>query len=232
MIGWLLACRSAEDAKLAEQPIEQGELVAVFPPDGAQRLVGDVPVEVVLGAAAEGSTPTVTLTRGDEAIALPCSLGFGGNVADCGAIGGVTGGEALGLTVIAGGTTTEVHTSGALPAQGLGWDLLDGVSFTALGSGSEAVSLANGALGNGHAFAAIDGYDGAAGDWTLIGGESAVQDDGAFGVASPGLAFVLPVTVDADGGLTGSAPTAWLPSQVAAGQVHLLLLDVGLTGTL
>lgn len=226
-------CRAAKDAKLAEVPLEHGDLVAVFPPDGALQLIGDVPVEVVLGSAAEGTVPTVTLTRGTETTELPCVLGTGGNVVDCGAVAGMTAGEAVALSVTAGATTASASSAGRTPAPGIGWDLLDGVTFTALGGGGEAVNLANGELDSGHAFVALDGYDGTPGAWTLVGGESALTTDGTtFGIAAPGFAFVLPAEVDSDGQLTGSAPTAWLPSEVASGQVHLLLLDVSITGQL
>src|SRR4051812_33654122 len=89
LVSWLAACRAHEDAALARRPLEKGDLVAVFPPDGAMHLSGDVPVEVVLGSSSEGELPDVLLTRNGDVDALSCVLSYGGNVADCGTIDGV-----------------------------------------------------------------------------------------------------------------------------------------------
>ncbi|MEZ4238673.1 MAG: CBS domain-containing protein [Myxococcota bacterium] len=51
MVWALLGCGGG--AVLDQAPVEAGEIVAVFPPDGALRVWGDVPVQVVLGEAAD-----------------------------------------------------------------------------------------------------------------------------------------------------------------------------------
>jgi hypothetical protein len=232
VIGLLLVgCRAHQDAKLAELPLERGDLVAVFPPDGAEHLSGDVPVEVVLGSKAEGTLPEVTLTRGGVTTALSCELSYGGNVADCGSVDGVQG-ESLALSVTAGADALDVVTVARLPKPGLGWSLLDGPKFTQFGGGSEAVTLVNSYLAQGSAFLALDHYAGDPGPYVMVGGPSGDLPDGGLAIADPGLGFVLPVQVGADGSVHGAADTAWLPIPVSGQVVHLLLLDVTLDGTL
>lgn len=226
-----MSCRAAHDAELAREPIEAGELVAVFPPDGAPTVFGDVPVEVVLGARAQGEVPTVTLTRGDEVTDLRCHLAEGGTVADCGPVPDVGVDEVLVFDVTAGSAAARSTTLGRKPQAGVGWNLFDGVEFAALGGGATAVTLANDELGKSDCFGALDGYDGTPGDWTFVAGPVAFDPDGIW-LEYPGFAFVLPVTLDDGGALRGSAPTAWLPFELQGKVVHVLLLDVTLRGHL
>lgn len=225
----LLACNGGEIRDVAEQPLAGEDLVAVFPPDGAMWLVGEVPVAVVLGAGAQGTSPTVVVTRTDGSTdAAPCVVDEAGNLADCGIVA-VTNGEVIALDVTVGSTSASVVTVGRQPSEGLAWSMLDGMAFTALGSGGSAVNLANGFLGLGNALLAIDGYDGTPGSWTMYGGQSVIVDD-VHRVATPGLVFRIEAEVDADGLLTASAPTAWCPVYLQNGANHLLLLDVQVEG--
>lgn len=237
MVGWwLVGCRAAKDAKLAEQPLEVRDVVAVFPPDGAPSVFGDVPVEVVLGSADAGRLPAVTLTRGGEDTALSCALAEGGTVADCGVVKDVAVDEILALAVEAPDATVDVATLGRRPEAGLGWSLFDGMTFTTLGGGGLAAGLANDELGKSDSFAALDGYDGTPGDWTLVAGpvtfEGPPADPDQVYLGYPGFAFVLPVTVGGDGAVSGSADTAWLPLELDGDVVHVLMLDVSFRATL
>jgi hypothetical protein len=233
---WFLlqvACRSHLVAALSSLPIESGDLAAVFPPDGSMRLRGDVPVEVVMGVASQNHLPKVTLTRNDETSSLTCVLGNGGNTADCGFIPAVEpDSDRLSLTVEAGADTLAVDPLNRYPEPGLGWSLLAGTQFTRLGSGTDAVTLVNGALVSDSAFVALDGYQGSEGSYTMVGGPSAVLPNGQFGIGNPGLGFVLPVDVSADGAISGTADTAWLPLPINNVVVHLLLLNLKVTAQL
>lgn len=207
--------------------------MAVFPPDGTMRMLGDVPIQVVLGSEADGALPVVSLARAGTSFDLPCvMMDEGGVLAQCGLVGEVEPGEEISLSVTAGNDRAHVRSIGSLPEPGLGWSLLDGVQFTALGGGSAAVSLANDYLVGGNAFAAIDGYDGAPGVWTMVGGPSGFDTTDGIGLVSPGLTFQVIVDVGEDGTLYGTADTAWLPTYVGTEMVQLLLLDVSVSGRL
>ncbi|MEZ4236339.1 MAG: hypothetical protein R3F59_09290 [Myxococcota bacterium] len=229
----LAACRSAHDDKLAEQPLEEAPFVAAFPPDGALHLWGDVPVEIILGAAADPSTLQVSQLIDGAKVPLPCGLQFDGTVATCGVIPGVEPGDALGFSVTLDGHSGRMLSDGRLPQPGIGWDLLQGVSLAALGGGETAVNTVGPYLDKAQAFAALDGYDGTDGDWTFVASPSGRRDDGTIGIAPWGFGFLLPVTVAA-GTVHGEADTAWLPTQVGEDPVLLLLLDgtldAGLSG--
>jgi hypothetical protein len=227
----LLACNGGEIKDIADQPLAGEDLVAVFPPDGAMWLVGEVPIAVVLGAGAQGTKPTIAVTHDDGSTsAADCIVQEAGNIADCGVVK-VSNGDAIGLDVTAGTASATVQTLGRLPSEGVAWSMLDGMSFAALGSGGSAVSLANGFLGLGDAFLAIDGYDGTPGSWKMYGSQSIVEGD-LHRVASPGLVFLLDAEVDEDGGLTATASSAWCPVWLQNGANHLLLLDVVMEGRL
>jgi hypothetical protein len=236
-VWWLwFGCRAARDEKLAEEPLASADVVAVFPPDGARTVFGDVPVEIVLGARDTGRIPELTLSRGGEDSTLTCALVDGGTVADCGVVPGVAIDEQLTFTLDAGDTTETVATLGRKPSAGIGWSLFDGMSFTTLGGGGLAVTVANDQIANGDCFVALDGYDGMPGAWMMVGGpvtfEGPPDDPTRVYLGHPGFAFLMPTTVGADGTVTGSADTAWLPLELDGQVVHVLLLDVRLTATL
>lgn len=228
----LAGCGSGRTMALALEPVRPGDVVAVFPPDGAMHLYGDVPVDVVLGAASVGVEPNVSWVQGGVLQSLPCNLHWGGTVARCGVLPARISGEAgLVLTVASGAELVQVLPLARLPAPGLGWSLLEGTSVAAFGGGGAAAALVDSYLARGSAFVALDGYLDAPGDYTLVGGPSEPRD-GVVGLLPPGFAFVLPVTVGADGDVHGWAPSAWLPVSLDGRVVRILLLDVSLSAHL
>jgi hypothetical protein len=226
----MVACRGDPDIDLALLGDE--EVAAVFPPDGSLRVWGDVPVQVVFGAAADPASVEVTLRRDEVVSQLPCSLLSGGAVAACGVVPGVAAGEEITIDVRVSGTRQRSQTEARLPDPGLGWSLLDGVEITALGSGSAAADLASDQLTRGEMFAALDGYDGTPGTWTFMISPSGAAEDGNAAISPWGFGFLLPVTVASDGRMWGRADNAWLSTQVGSNAVAMLLLDVRLDAQL
>jgi hypothetical protein len=223
----LSACHSDRTFALAQLPLRPGEVVAVFPPDGAMHLSGDVPVEVVLGEASAGQRPTVTWMQDGVVRPLPCTLAWSGTVAHCGVLPAHASGDVgLVLSVTSGDRVMAVVPVARLPQAGLGWSLLEGTTVTALGGGFAASALVNSYLSEGSAFLALDQYDGEPGRYQLVAGPSGPLDAGGLGILAPGLGFVLPVEVGPEGGVSGSAPTAWLPLEVNGIVVRVLLLNV------
>jgi hypothetical protein len=232
MLLALSACRPFLTDKLAIEPIAQGDVVAVFPPNGAMRLFGDVPIQIVLGAGAAGRVPVVSVTLDGEPTPAGCALVQGGTVADCGVVPDVVPGGDLELTAQIGDQTVDAVAVGRLPEPGLGWSLLDGTAFVRLGGNTDVLAVVNGSLASASsAFLVLDGDQGEPGRYPLVGGPSGDQADGGLALATPGLTFVVTVDVDEAGNLRGEASTAWLALPVDGARVYLLLLGVSITGT-
>ncbi|MEQ1565272.1 MAG: hypothetical protein ABMA64_06510 [Myxococcota bacterium] len=234
LLARLSACHVLQVEELARLPLGDGDLVALFPPDGALRLFGQVPVQVVLGGGAAGEVPSVALSRDGDTDPLSCTLIENGNVADCGVIPDVpTDHDGIALSVSAGDETMSAVALGRLPTPGLGWSLLEGTTFRRLGGNTDVLPVVNAQLAtSSSAFLALDGYNGAPGDYTMVAGPSGLQPDGGLAIAAPGLTFVVPVEVDDEGSVRGSTRAAWLPLPVNGERAYLLLLDVEVTGKL
>ncbi|HHO54038.1 MAG TPA: hypothetical protein ENK18_25000 [Deltaproteobacteria bacterium] len=234
LLSWPLGmgCRAIEDAKLAGRPLSDVDIVAVFPPDGSAHLWGDVPVQVILGAAGVDKPVEIEVSRGgSDPVTTGCVLDHHGVVMACDPILGIEPGEDVSFEVRVGDTVHQVDASGQIPAPGLGWSLLDGVNATALGKGDAAVGLLEDAIRQGGAFATLSDPVDASGLRTFTFAPSGLDPYGAIGIAPWGFTFVLDVTVE-DGRLAGQADSAWLAGAFGPHEIQLLLLDVELQGRL
>ncbi|MFZ5481430.1 MAG: hypothetical protein ACOZNI_32010 [Myxococcota bacterium] len=199
----LVAC-SADLHLAAVEPVADDAVVAVFPPDGARRLSGVVPVRVVLGAEASGERPTVW-ARGEG---LACVVGVGGTWVDC---GNVPGGD-LTVRVRAGGTVVTATGLADLPREDVAWDLL----------ADATVSL------GGRAELPLDGHLVVVHEaGTLVGGPAREGEGEGLEIMAPGMTLVLPAT-ELGGAFHAASTATWLVLRVSDGAMPLLVLDVSL----
>jgi hypothetical protein len=230
---WLAGCDAKEVRDAAARPLSEAALAAVFPAEGARRLLGEVPVTVAIGEGGLGEVPEVVVRVDDgEEEELTCETADEGTWADCGLIPAtLDGSQRVSVSTRLAGEGAEVVAEADAPAAGVGWNLLDGTEVTRFGSGEQAVSMVNSVLDGAVLFLALDGYAGAAGAFIALGTPAHAASLG-FRSDAPGFTLALQADVSAEGALVATADTAWLPMAVNGEPVQLLLLDVELTGTI
>jgi hypothetical protein len=226
MLAFLLVLGCNDVGRAASRSLGPEAILGVYPPDGAWRLQGDVPVRVLLGDAGRRDTPTAEVTVAGETVTLACKRGRP-VLATCGpipALDWIDGDVKLHVH----GDDGEITTTGTTrtPPASPAWDLLDGTRVERFGGDDLAADVLGEVL-RGHLLAAW-----VAEEARIVGGPVVPAYSGeGFQTQPPGLGFVLDATADG-GQLVGSAHVVWLSVEIEGSAVLAPLLDVRLTGTM
>lgn len=195
----------------------------LYPADGAMALQGPVEIQVSLGPDQIGLLPEVTVHDDDARRVADCALSEDGLTATCDAGGALPEDGDWLVEVTVGDTATVAWLSGRVPEPGEAY-LLSEPTVERFGDTESGAELLAAQMENEEWVMVLsDQPEGL----RLLGGAATDPRDDTTTIEAPGLTFVLPATLGADGALVAGPGDAWL----TIGGAPIRLEDCVVTGT-
>ncbi|MFT5683036.1 MAG: hypothetical protein ACI8RZ_003963 [Myxococcota bacterium] len=227
----MVACGAKEIRDQAEESHDDRRVSGVFPSHDAMALRGDISIQVVLGEEMIGTLPNIHVIGQHDSWSPQCALDETEKWVTCKPLMDLPRNQVFDIKVgLFDDNPLAVTPTSEFPESTPGYLLNTNSNITNFGEDASTAERVGEMFRSSDIAVLIEGYNGQAGNFTLLAGPVDIQDNGKASVRAPGLTFVKDIVIDDSGSFSSTAQSVFMPIFVDTGFVQVLIQNSRVTG--